>query len=73
MMQRLRRFLGLTPLLWNNNQLMKKKTRNPVARSPLLKKGGPHEKSRSAERMKEKKALRSEISQTQRENSDTKK
>jgi len=51
---------------------MKKKTRNPVARSPLLKKGGRHEKSKSAERMKDKKALLSEIANTNRGGTDGK-
>ncbi|MEO9135957.1 MAG: hypothetical protein ABI316_05070 [Casimicrobiaceae bacterium] len=34
------------------------KPRNPVARSPLLRKGGPHGKSRSAERREANVALR---------------
>jgi len=46
---------------------MTKKTRNPVARSPLLGKGGRHEKSKSAKRMKDKKALRSEVQQADRD------
>lgn len=33
------------------------KPRNPVARSPLLGKGGPHEKSRSARRQMAKRDL----------------
>jgi hypothetical protein len=33
------------------------KPRNPVARSPLMRKGGPHEKTRSAKRQQEKRAL----------------
>lgn len=33
------------------------KPRNPVARSPLLRKGGPHEKTRSAQRQEQKRAL----------------
>lgn len=45
--------------------LVVKKTRNPVARSPLLRKGGRHDKSNSAKRTKEKKTLRSEVQQTQ--------
>ena len=39
---------------------MAKKTRNPVARSPLLRKGGAHRKSRSTERMQSRNALREE-------------
>lgn len=34
------------------------KPRNPVARSPLLRKGGVHEKSRGARRREEKMAIR---------------
>jgi hypothetical protein len=33
------------------------KPRNPVARSPLLGKGGPHERSPSAKRQREKREL----------------
>lgn len=39
---------------------MARKPRNPVARSPLLRKGGVHRKSRSAERMKSKRKLKEE-------------
>ena len=39
---------------------MARKPRNPVARSPLLRKGGVHRKSRSAERMKSKRELKEE-------------
>ena len=39
---------------------MARKPRNPVARSPLLRKGGAHRKSRSAERMKSKRELKDE-------------
>jgi len=39
---------------------MSKKTRNPVARSPLLRKGKVHEESKSARRMRAKKVLREE-------------
>ena len=39
---------------------MARKPRNPVARSPLLRKGGAHRKVRSGERMRSKKALREE-------------
>ena len=42
---------------------MATKPRNPVARSPLLRKGGAHAKSRSGERMKTKNALRRELEQ----------
>ena len=42
---------------------MATKPRNPVARSPLLRKGGVHGKSRSGERMKTKNALRRELEQ----------
>ena len=42
---------------------MPKKTRshvrmNPIARAPILRKGGAHQKSRSAERQAEKRELR---------------
>jgi hypothetical protein len=37
------------------------KPRNPVARSPLLGKGGPHEKSPSARRQRAKAALAREL------------
>jgi len=36
---------------------MKQKPRNPVARSPIMKKGGVHEKSRSSERRQEDRAI----------------
>jgi hypothetical protein len=49
---------------------MTKKTRNPAARSPLLRKGGHHEKSKSAKRMKDRKALRSEVEQIVRKKLD---
>jgi len=39
---------------------MPKKPRNPVARSPLLRKGGAHKKSKSGRRMKSKEELRKE-------------
>lgn len=39
---------------------MTSKPRNPVARSPLLRKGGAHRKSRSAERMRSKRELKDE-------------
>ena len=39
---------------------MARKPRNPVARSPLLRKGGVHRKSRSAERMRSKRELKDE-------------
>ena len=42
---------------------MPKKPRNPIARSPLLRKGGAHGKSRSSERTKAKKELRKEVDQ----------
>jgi hypothetical protein len=45
---------------------MVRKTRNPVARSPLLRKGGRHEKSKSAKRMQDKKSLRSEVAEADR-------
>ncbi len=40
--------------------IMARKPRNPVARSPLLRKGGAHRKSRSAERMRSKRELKEE-------------
>jgi hypothetical protein len=42
---------------------MAKKPRNPAARSPLLRKGGAHRKSKSSERMKSKNTLRKEVDQ----------
>ena len=41
---------------------MSKKRRNPVAHAPILRKGGVHQKSRSAERQKQKRKLRQSIS-----------
>lgn len=46
---------------------MAKKSRNPVARSPLLRKGGAHERSKSSERMKSRKELRKEVDQQSEE------
>ena len=40
--------------------IMARKPRNPVARSPLLRKGGVHRKSRSADRMQSKRELKEE-------------
>ena len=40
---------------------MARKSRNPVARSPLLRKGGAHRKTGSGERMRSKQALREEV------------
>ena len=40
--------------------IMARKPRNPVARSPLLRKGGVHRKPRSAERMQSKRELKEE-------------
>ena len=37
------------------------KPRNPVARSPLLRKGGVHEKSRSSERSDKKRELEEKV------------
>jgi hypothetical protein len=47
---------------------MAKKPRNPVARSPLLRKGARHDKSKSSKRMKDKKTLRSEVAEIDRPN-----
>lgn len=41
------------------------KRRNPVARSPLLKKGGSHEKSRKANRQAARERLRQERDEAQ--------
>jgi hypothetical protein len=49
---------------------MKKKNRNPAARSPLLRKGGRHGKSKSAKRMLDRKTLRSEVEQIERKKPD---
>ena len=46
------------PVAVQNGAEVTAKPRNPVARSPLLRKGGAHRKSRSAERMKSRQALR---------------
>ena len=54
----------------HHNPSMTKKTRNPAARAPLLRKGGRHEKSKSAKRMKDRKTLRSEVEQIERKKPD---
>ena len=41
---------------------MSKKRRNPVAHAPILRKGGVHQKSRSAERQQGKRKLRQSLS-----------
>jgi len=41
---------------------MARRRTNPVARSPLLRKGGVHQKSKSAKRFKDKQALRAQTS-----------
>ena len=43
------------------NNLPKPKHRNPVAAAPILRKGGAHQKSRSAERTQSRTQLRREI------------
>ncbi len=43
---------------------MARKPRNPAARSPLLRKGGVHRKSRSSERMRSKRKLKDELGET---------
>ena len=40
---------------------MARRRLNPVARSPLLRKGGVHQKSKSAQRFRNKKTLRAAI------------
>jgi len=40
---------------------MKDKPRNPVARSPIMKKGGVHQKSRTSERRQKKGAVQHEL------------
>lgn len=40
---------------------MKKAPRNPVARSPLMRKGGVHEKSKSSQRRSKREELISEL------------
>jgi len=47
--------------------MMKDKPRNPVARSPLMKKGGVHQKSRTSERQREKDAVQSELDELEEE------
>ena len=49
-----------TPFSAATMSAMASKPRNPVARAPLLRKGGVHRKSRSAERMKSKRELKEE-------------
>jgi hypothetical protein len=39
----------------------RRRFRNPVARSPLLRKGGPHQRSRSGERHQMHQALEAEL------------
>ena len=39
----------------------RRRFRNPVAQSPLLRKGGPHERSRSGERQNQRQALEAEL------------
>jgi hypothetical protein len=39
----------------------RRRFRNPVARSPLLRKGGPHQISRSGERRNQRQALEAEL------------
>jgi hypothetical protein len=39
----------------------RRRFRNPVARSPLLRKGGPHQPSRSGERHNQRQALEAEL------------
>ena len=49
---------------------MSSKPRNPVARSTLLRKGGVHRKSRSAERMHSKRELKEEAEGDREEQED---
>jgi hypothetical protein len=42
--------------------MQRHKVRNPVAQSPLLRKGGAHVQSKSGQRQKEKNKLKQEIS-----------
>lgn len=49
---------------------MTSKPRNPVARSPLLRKGGAHRKSRSAERMRSKRELKDEADASRKQHPD---
>ena len=48
------------PVAVQTASTMARKPRNPVARSPLLRKGGAHRKSKSAERMRSKRELKQE-------------
>ena len=50
---------------------MPKKPRNPVARSPLLSKGGAHKKSKSGQRMRSKDELRKEADRPDNKPEDT--
>jgi hypothetical protein len=45
-------------------------TGNPVARSPLLRKGGVHRRSPSAERRRQRQALEAEVEKWRRDNPD---
>ena len=49
---------------------MARKPRNPIARSPLLRKGGAHRKSRSAERMRSKRELKDEAEASRKQDPD---
>jgi len=46
---------------------MGSKIRNPVARSPLLRKGSAHGKTKSSKRIKAKQKLRSELAEAETE------
>jgi len=51
---------------------MKNKPRNPVARSPIMKKGGVHQKSRSSERRQEKESVDDELNEWEESRHDEK-
>lgn len=48
-------------------KIKKDKPRNPVARSPIMKKGGVHEKSRTSERQQEKDVVQHELDEWEEE------
>lgn len=48
----------------------RRRFRNPVAQSPLMRKGGPHQRSRSGERRDQRQALEAELDTWWDENDD---
>ena len=50
---------------------MKDKPRNPVARSPIMKKGGVHQKSRSSERRQKNEVIDDELQEWKEDKHDS--